>query len=390
MGGRGAVLGGIGLYWGDWAALCCTGGHWAAMGCPELYWGALSCAVLTRTDSEWHWAVLGGTGLACADPCRPGRGWAALHCTGLVWAVLGGTHCTGRHWADLGWRGGGVSGLYWRALGCPERGGWAVLGCTGLACANPCWPGGAWAVLGCTGLACADPCWPGGGLGCTGQHWAALGYTGGQWAVLGCPVLTHTGPGWHWAVLGGTRLPLADLCRPGGGGGGMGGGAGPMSESSEDEEGPEERLEQLMAQAGRELPCWELEQHFAILGELGRGSYGRVVLAQPRDGGPSVVLKLVPKERTGRGAFLRELCLTRCLSHHPCCLRALPPAFETPTHFAFGQERAPAGDLCGLLSPGGPPVPLGAEILMMGTPTSPPGWGAPAPLGVETPTSPPG
>lgn len=68
--------------------------------------------------------------------------------------------------------------------------------------------------------------------------------------------------------------------------------------------------------------------------------------------GSPVVLKLILKEQTERRAFLREYCIALCLSSHAACLRALPIAFETATHFAFGQELAPAGDLCALLNPG--------------------------------------
>ncbi|XP_068009073.1 uncharacterized serine/threonine-protein kinase SBK3-like [Melanerpes formicivorus] len=125
-----------------------------------------------------------------------------------------------------------------------------------------------------------------------------------------------------------------------------------MEESDEDEEDNEEFLERLMARAGQEVPRQELEDHYAVLEELGSGTYGRVVLTEPRDGGSAVVLKLLLKEKTSRQGFLREYCIGRCLAGHGACLRALPLAFETATHFAFAQELAPAGDLCALLSPG--------------------------------------
>ncbi|NXF95195.1 SBK1 kinase, partial [Eubucco bourcierii] len=125
-----------------------------------------------------------------------------------------------------------------------------------------------------------------------------------------------------------------------------------MEESDEDEEDNEEFLQRLMAQAGQEMPQQELEEHYAVLEELGSGTYGRVVLTEPRDGGSAVVLKLLLKEKTSRSGFLREYCIGRCLAGHGACLPALPLAFETPTHFAFAQELAPAGDLCSLLSPG--------------------------------------
>ncbi|NXV77057.1 SBK1 kinase, partial [Atlantisia rogersi] len=125
-----------------------------------------------------------------------------------------------------------------------------------------------------------------------------------------------------------------------------------MEESDEDEEDNEEFLERLMARTGRAVPHRELEEHYAVLEELGSGTYGRVVLTEPRSGGSPLVLKLLRKEQTGRRAFLREYCIARCLSGHAACLRALPVAFESDTHFAFGQELAPAGDLCALLNPG--------------------------------------
>ncbi|NXY90254.1 SBK1 kinase, partial [Alcedo cyanopectus] len=58
-----------------------------------------------------------------------------------------------------------------------------------------------------------------------------------------------------------------------------------MEESDEDEEDNEEFLERLMAQTGRAMPRQELEEHYSVLGELGSGTYGRVVLTEPRDGG---------------------------------------------------------------------------------------------------------
>ncbi|KAM6394775.1 putative serine/threonine-protein kinase SBK3 [Rhynochetos jubatus] len=125
-----------------------------------------------------------------------------------------------------------------------------------------------------------------------------------------------------------------------------------MEEEEEDEEDNEEFLERLMAQTGQGVPQQELEEHWEVLAELGSGTYGRVVLTEPRHGGSPVVLKLMLKEQTERRAFLREYCIALCLSGHAACLRALPVAFETPTHFAFGQELAPAGDLCALLNPG--------------------------------------
>ncbi|XP_071435818.1 uncharacterized serine/threonine-protein kinase SBK3-like [Pithys albifrons albifrons] len=123
-------------------------------------------------------------------------------------------------------------------------------------------------------------------------------------------------------------------------------------EEEEAEEAQERLLQHLMERTGRELPQRQLELDWDVLGELGSGSYGRVVLAQPRHGGEQVVLKLLWKGRTERWEFLRELCTHLCLRGQHTCVQVLPIAFESATHFIFGQELAPAGDLCGLLTPG--------------------------------------
>ncbi|NXG04256.1 SBK1 kinase, partial [Sakesphorus luctuosus] len=126
-------------------------------------------------------------------------------------------------------------------------------------------------------------------------------------------------------------------------------------EEEEAEEAQERLLQHLMERTGRELPQHQLELDWDILGELGSGSYGRVVLAQPRHGERGhwkVVLKLLWKGRTDRWSFLRELCTHLCLRGQHTCVQVLPIAFESATHFVFGQELAPAGDLCGLLTPG--------------------------------------
>ncbi|NWZ17590.1 SBK1 kinase, partial [Agelaius phoeniceus] len=68
--------------------------------------------------------------------------------------------------------------------------------------------------------------------------------------------------------------------------------------------------------------------------------------------GAQVALKLLSKARTPRCRFLREFCTHLCLRGALTCVQVLPLAFETPTEFGFAQELAPAGDLCGLLTPG--------------------------------------
>ncbi|XP_069738809.1 uncharacterized serine/threonine-protein kinase SBK3-like [Phaenicophaeus curvirostris] len=125
-----------------------------------------------------------------------------------------------------------------------------------------------------------------------------------------------------------------------------------MEDSDSDGEATAESLERLMVRTDPQVPRRELEDDYEVLEELGRGSYGRVVLVRPHRGGSPLVLKLLGKERTERRTFLREYCVSRCAAAHGSCLRALPGAFETSSHYVFALEVAPAGDLCSLLEPG--------------------------------------
>ncbi|XP_039366853.1 uncharacterized serine/threonine-protein kinase SBK3 [Mauremys reevesii] len=113
-----------------------------------------------------------------------------------------------------------------------------------------------------------------------------------------------------------------------------------------------EFLERLMEVTSRRLPQLELQDQYTIIKELGSGTYGNVLLAEHRERGTALALKLMPKERTERREFLREYCIALCLSAHAGFLRTLPVAFESPTHFAFAQELAPAGDLCAIVHDG--------------------------------------
>ncbi|XP_023563751.1 uncharacterized serine/threonine-protein kinase SBK3 [Octodon degus] len=100
-----------------------------------------------------------------------------------------------------------------------------------------------------------------------------------------------------------------------------------------------------------------LRVQYRLLRKLGSGSYGRVLLAQPRRGGPTVALKLLRRDSVLKATFLREFCVGRCVSSHPGLLRTLGLPLQTPRHFAFAQEFAPWGDLSGLLQEKGLPEP---------------------------------
>ncbi|XP_031313250.2 uncharacterized serine/threonine-protein kinase SBK3 [Camelus dromedarius] len=108
-----------------------------------------------------------------------------------------------------------------------------------------------------------------------------------------------------------------------------------------------QRLVELTAT--RVTPVRNLRVQYRLIRKLGSGSYGRVLLARHRQGGPAVALKLLPRDSVLRTTFLREFCVGRCVSSHPGLLQTLPGPLETPRHFAFAQEYAPCGDLSGML-----------------------------------------
>ncbi|XP_024426256.1 uncharacterized serine/threonine-protein kinase SBK3 isoform X1 [Desmodus rotundus] len=106
-----------------------------------------------------------------------------------------------------------------------------------------------------------------------------------------------------------------------------------------------------------------LRAQYRLIRKLGSGSYGRVLLAQPRQGGPVVALKLLRRDSVLRTTFLREFCVGRCVSSHPGLLQTLAGPLQTPRHFAFAQEYAPYGDLSGMLQERGLPELLVKRVM---------------------------
>ncbi|XP_069462807.1 serine/threonine-protein kinase SBK1-like [Ambystoma mexicanum] len=111
-------------------------------------------------------------------------------------------------------------------------------------------------------------------------------------------------------------------------------------------------LVNMMSITSKHLVNREIPEHFDVVHELGRGSYGHVVLAKQRDSGLSVALKLLPKNGTQRDAFLLEFSVSVVLGAHPNIISTLMAAWQTVDHFVFAQEVAPAGNLDSLLIPG--------------------------------------
>ncbi|KAI2593302.1 SH3 domain binding kinase family member 3 [Homo sapiens] len=113
----------------------------------------------------------------------------------------------------------------------------------------------------------------------------------------------------------------------------------------------------------RVTPVRSLRDQYHLIRKLGSGSYGRVLLAQPHQGGPAVALKLLRRDLVLRSTFLREFCVGRCVSAHPGLLQTLAGPLQTPRYFAFAQEYAPCGDLSGMLQERGLPELLVKRVV---------------------------
>ncbi|XP_078525068.1 serine/threonine-protein kinase SBK1-like [Lissotriton helveticus] len=110
-------------------------------------------------------------------------------------------------------------------------------------------------------------------------------------------------------------------------------------------------LTDLLSLTSEHLVTMEIPEHFDVLSELGCGTYGKVVLAKHRSTGAAVALKLLPKARVQRQAFLLEFSMSLLLSAHPNVINTLIASWQTTTHFVFAQEVAPVGSLHSLLVP---------------------------------------
>ncbi|XP_064149527.1 uncharacterized serine/threonine-protein kinase SBK3 [Loxodonta africana] len=122
-----------------------------------------------------------------------------------------------------------------------------------------------------------------------------------------------------------------------------------------------QRLVELTA--ARVTPVRSLRVQYRLIRKLGSGSYGRVLLARPHQGGPVVALKLLRRDSVLRTTFLREFCVGRCVSSHPGLLQTLAGPLQTSRYFAFAQEYAPCGDLSGMLQERGLPELLVKRVV---------------------------
>ncbi|XP_025105958.1 serine/threonine-protein kinase SBK1-like [Pomacea canaliculata] len=99
------------------------------------------------------------------------------------------------------------------------------------------------------------------------------------------------------------------------------------------------------------LQLLTLKDHYDVERELGRGTYGKVVLARCHQTNTHVALKLLPKTSTKLRDFQREFQLSYFLSPHANIVDTYNVAFETRSSYVFAQEFAPLGDLFDAIPP---------------------------------------
>ncbi|XP_075445739.1 serine/threonine-protein kinase SBK1-like [Ascaphus truei] len=108
-------------------------------------------------------------------------------------------------------------------------------------------------------------------------------------------------------------------------------------------------LEGLVTLTSQSLQHAELEEHFHVIKELGRGSYGSVMMVKDKNTDKMMAMKLLDKKRTTQRGFLMEFSVSFFLSSHPNVIGSYGLAFQTCEHFVFAQELSPVGDLLSLI-----------------------------------------
>ncbi|KAM8960969.1 ribosomal protein S6 kinase alpha-5-like [Pelodytes ibericus] len=110
-------------------------------------------------------------------------------------------------------------------------------------------------------------------------------------------------------------------------------------------------LLEMIKETSQYMSMLVLTDHFDPLKQLGKGSYGKVLLAKHRTSGQMVALKMMSKEKTVADYFLLEYSISRYLSSHPHIITTYGTAFSTDKDFVFVQEVAPVGSLLSLVTP---------------------------------------
>ncbi|XP_075716861.1 serine/threonine-protein kinase SBK1-like [Rhinoderma darwinii] len=94
------------------------------------------------------------------------------------------------------------------------------------------------------------------------------------------------------------------------------------------------------------------ENDFQVLKNLGKGSYGEVIMAREKKSGKIVALKLMKKERTTLQAFLNELCVSIYLSSYKGIIFTYSICMDFVDHYVLTQKMALAGSLHSLIQTG--------------------------------------
>lgn len=110
-------------------------------------------------------------------------------------------------------------------------------------------------------------------------------------------------------------------------------------------------IDELMELTAQSLSQLEIEEHFNVIKEIGRGKYGKVLLVTHRCRGTPMALKVMPKSSTKLQGFLREYCISLHLSSHPCIVGLFGIAFQSAEHYGFAQELVIGRDLFAVIQP---------------------------------------
>ncbi|KAM9830628.1 serine/threonine-protein kinase SBK1 isoform X3 [Syngnathus typhle] len=110
-------------------------------------------------------------------------------------------------------------------------------------------------------------------------------------------------------------------------------------------------IDELMVLTSQSLTQLEIQEHFNVIKEIGRGKYGKVLLVTHRFRGTPMALKVMPKSSTKLQGFLREYCISLHLSCHPCIVGLFGIVFQSNEHYCFAQELVIGKDLFAVIQP---------------------------------------
>ncbi|KAM9744905.1 serine/threonine-protein kinase SBK1-like [Menidia menidia] len=110
-------------------------------------------------------------------------------------------------------------------------------------------------------------------------------------------------------------------------------------------------LEELQLIAAQNLEKLDIDEHYEVVRELGKGTYGKVDLVVHKIRGTKMALKFLRKKSTKLRSFLREYSVSLYLSPCPSVVSLFGIAFQTHDFYVFAQEFAPAGDLFDIIPP---------------------------------------